>query len=127
MQGGVWAPERRALTVGLVATITLVAFEALAVGTVMPLVARELGGLELYGWAFSGFFLGNLVGIVAAGGAIDRGGLRRPLAAGLALFGVGLLIGGLATSMPMLVLGRIVQGAGAGAVPAVAYVGIRRG
>ena len=127
MQGGVWAAERRALTVGLVATITLVAFEALAVGTVMPLVARELGGLELYGWAFSGFFLGNLVGIVAAGGAIDRGGLRPPLATGLALFAIGLLIGGLATSMPILVLGRIVQGAGAGAVPAVAYVGIRRG
>ena len=127
MLGGVWAAERRALTVGLVATVTLVAFEALAVGTVMPLVARELGGLELYGWAFSGFFLGNLVGIVAAGGAIDRGGLRPPLAGGLALFAVGLLIGGLATSMPMLVFGRIVQGAGAGAVPAVAYVGIRRG
>ena len=127
MQGGVWAAERRALTVGLVATVTLVAFEALAVGTVMPLVARDLGGLELYGWAFSGFFLGNLVGIVAAGGAIDRGGLRRPLVVGLVLFGIGLLVGGLATSMPMLVLGRVVQGAGAGAVPAIAYVTIRRG
>lgn len=126
MHGGVWAAERRALTVGLVATVTLVAFEALAVGTVMPLVARDLGGLELYGWAFSGFFLGNLVGIVATGGAIDRGGLRRPFVVGLVLFGIGLLVGGVATSMPMLVLGRVVQGAGAGAVPAIAYVAIRR-
>ena len=126
MQGGVWAPERRALTIGLVATVTLVAFEALAVGTVMPLVARDLGGIELYGWAFSGFFLGNLVGIVAAGGQIDRGGLRRPFVVGLVLFGIGLLVGGLATSMPMLVVGRVVQGAGAGVVPAIAYVTIRR-
>jgi MFS family permease len=126
MQEGVWAVERRALTVGLVATVTLVAFEALAVGTVMPLVARDLGGLELYGWAFSAFFLGNLVGIVATGGAIDRGGLRGPFAVGLVLFGIGLLVGGLATSMPMLVFGRLVQGAGAGAVPATAYVTIRR-
>ena len=58
-------------------TITLVAFEALAVATVMPVVARELGGLELYGWVFSAFFLGDLVGIVVVGGLIDRGGLVR--------------------------------------------------
>jgi hypothetical protein len=33
---GLWSPNRRALTIGLVLTITLVAFEALAVSTVMP-------------------------------------------------------------------------------------------
>ena len=33
---GVWAPARRRLTLGLVMTITLVAFEALAISTVMP-------------------------------------------------------------------------------------------
>jgi MFS family permease len=121
---GVWAPSRRALTAGLVSTVTLVAFEALAVGTVMPLVAGELRGISLYGWAFSGFFLGSLVGIVAAGIAIDRTGVRGPLVAGLALFAIGLVIGGLAPSMPILVLGRIVQGAGAGAIPGVAYVTI---
>jgi MFS family permease len=121
----VWSPERRALTVGLIATITLLAFEALGIGTVMPLVAADLGDLRLYGWAFSGFFLGNLVGIVAAGIAIDRSGVRRPFVIGLLLFAVGLLIGGAATSMPMLVLGRVVQGAGAGVIPPVAYVTIR--
>src|SRR5206468_3122401 len=72
---GLWSARRRALTVGLVLTITLVAFEALAISTVMPVVARELGGLDLYGWVFSAFFLGNLVGIVVVGGLIDRGGL----------------------------------------------------
>jgi MFS family permease len=121
---GVWEPSKRALTVGLVSTVTLVAFEALAVGTVMPLVAEELHGIGLYGWAFSGFFLGSLVGIVSAGIAIDRRGLRAPLLAGLVLFGIGLVVGGLAGSMPVLVIGRIVQGAGAGAIPGVAYVAI---
>ena len=57
----------------------------------MPLVAGELGGINLYGWAFSGFFLGNLVGIVAAGSAIDRSGVRGPFVAGLGLFAVGLV------------------------------------
>jgi hypothetical protein len=48
-----FAPGLRGLTLGLVATITLVALESLAIGTVMPIVAEELGQLELYGWVFS--------------------------------------------------------------------------
>ena len=59
---GLWAPQRRALTTGLVLTITFVASEALAVVTVMPVVARDLGGLRLYGWVFSAFMLGSVVG-----------------------------------------------------------------
>ena len=54
---------RRALTIGLLMAVTLVAFEALAVATVMPTVEEDLGGLALYGWAFSGFLLASIVGI----------------------------------------------------------------
>ncbi len=127
MKGGLWSPERRALSAGLVLTVTLVASEALAVGTVMPVVARELGGLELYGWVFSAFFLATLVGIVISGGLVDRGtGMARPLAFGLGCFAVGLALGGLAPSMPLLVLARVLQGLGAGFEPPVAYVAIRR-
>jgi MFS family permease len=114
------------LTVGLVLTITLVAFEALAVSTVMPIAARELGGLELYGWVFSAFFLGSLIGIVVVGGLIDRRGLALPFAVGLSLFGVGLLIGGLAPSMQVLVLARFIQGLGAGTIQPIAYTAIAR-
>jgi MFS family permease len=124
--GGLFAPGRRALTAGLVMTITLVAFEALAVATVMPVVARELGGLDLYGWVFSAFFLGDIIGIVVVGGLIDRGGLVRPLAGGLVLFSIGLVIGGFAPSMSVLVFGRFLQGLGAGAIPPTGYVIIGR-
>ncbi len=121
-----FAPGLRGLTLGLVSTITLVALESLAIGTVMPIVAEELGDLALYGWVYSAFFLGNLVGIVIAGGALDRMPLHRPFAAGLALFALGLLGGGLAPSMPVLVLARFVQGLGGGAVAPTAYTAIGR-
>jgi len=124
--GGLFSAGRRALTTGLVMTITLVAFEALAIATIMPLVVRDLGGLDLYGWVFSAFFLGDLIGIVVVGGLIDRGGLVRPLAVGLGLFSIGLIIGGLAPSMGVLVFGRFLQGLGAGAIPPTAYVVIGR-
>ena len=45
IEDGVWAPQRRRMTLGLVLTITLVAFESLAISTVMPVVADDLGGL----------------------------------------------------------------------------------
>ena len=123
---GLWAAPRRALTTGLVLTITFIASEALAVVTVMPLVARDLGGLDLYGWVFSAFMLGSVVGIVVAGREADRRGPMLPYVAGLVLFASGLLVAGLAPAMPVLVAGRALQGLGAGAVPAVAYVAIGR-
>jgi MFS family permease len=123
---GLFAPQRRALTTGLVLTITFVASEALAVVTVMPVAAHDLGGLRLYGWVFSGFMLGSVIGIVLAGREADRRGPAAPFVAGLVLFGAGLAIAGLAPTMGVLVAGRVLQGMGAGAVPSVAYAAIGR-
>src|ERR1700690_306260 len=125
--GGIWAPAQRRLTVGLVLAVTFVAFEALAVATILPVVGRQLGDLRLYGWVFSAFLLASLIGIVLAGTLADRVPLGRPMLAGLALFAFGLVIGGTAPDMAVLVAGRAVQGLGAGAVPAIAYVAISRG
>jgi MFS family permease len=124
--GGLWAPQRRALTTGLVLSITFVASEALAVVTVMPVAAHDLGGIALYGWVFSGFMLGSVIGIVLAGREADRRGPAVPFVAGLLFFGAGLLIAGLAPAMGVLVAGRVLQGMGAGAVPSVAYATIGR-
>ena len=125
--GGLFAPHRRQLVIGLVLTVTLVAFEAMAVAAIMPDVKDDLGGLSLYGWVFSGFFLASLLGIVVAGQLADSRGLVLPYAVGLGLFSAGLVVGGAASSMPMLVVGRLLQGFGAGAIPAIAYASIGRG
>jgi MFS family permease len=122
---GVGVGERR-LTIGLALTITVIAFEALAVATVLPVTARELGGLSLYGWAFSAFMLANLVTVVLAAHQADRVGPAVPFVGGLVLFTAGLLVCGLAPSMLVLVAGRAVQGLGAGAILSVAYVAIGR-
>jgi MFS family permease len=117
----------RLLLVGIVCLITLVAVEAMAISTVMPVVEAELGDLWLYGWVFSGFYLGNLVGVVVGGRAVDRVPPVGPMAVGVAVFLAGLIVGGLAPAMWVLVAGRVLQGIGAGVVPAVAYVCVGRG
>src|SRR5690349_23497929 len=95
---GLFAPRHRALTTGLVLTVTFVASEALAVVTVMPVAAHDLGGIGLYGWVFSAFMLGCVIGIVAAGREADRRGPAVPFVGGLVLFGSGLAVAGLAPS-----------------------------
>lgn len=121
-----WTPGRRALTTGLVFTITLVAFEGLAVATILKVIDDDLHDIGLIGWVFSAFFLGSLFGVVAAGYDADRKGPMRPFVVGLALFAIGLLVGGFAPNMLVLVSARAVQGIGAGAIPAVAYAVIGR-
>jgi MFS family permease len=119
-------PSRRTLTVGLVLIVSVTAFEALAVATILPDTVREIGGLAWYGWVFSGFMLANLAAIPVAGRATDRHGPAMPFVAGAALFVVGLVVAGVAQSMAVLVAGRIVQGAGAAAISSVAWVAVAR-
>jgi MFS family permease len=122
----VWVPGVRRLTSALAINVTLVAFESLSVATVLPVVSRHLGDLRLYGWVFSAFFLSSLLGIVAAGVLSDSRGIRLPIVGGLGVFAIGLAVAGTAPDMPVLVVGRLVQGFGAGCVPAAAYVVIGR-
>ena len=117
----------RQLTVGLVLTITLIGFSALAVETILPIVSDELGGVALYGWVFSAFFLGSLASVIVAGAAADRRGARLPYTVGLALFALGLAACGLAPAMLLIVAGRLVQGLGSGAIFAATYAAIARG
>ncbi|MGW0336184.1 MFS transporter [Streptomyces sp. NPDC003011] len=116
----------RALSVGIVSVVLLIAFEATAVGTAMPVAARELDGVPLYAFAFSGYFTTSLFGMVLAGQWSDRRGPLGALTTGIAAFAAGLLLAGTATTMWLFILGRAVQGLGGGLVIVALYVVVGR-
>ncbi|MEU3838881.1 MFS transporter [Streptomyces sp. NPDC028635] len=116
----------RALSIGIVSVIVLIAFEATAVGTAMPVAARELDGLSLYAFAFSGYFTTSLFGMVLAGQWSDRRGPLGALTCGIAAFGAGLLLSGTAGAMWLFIAGRAVQGLGGGLVIVALYVVVGR-
>ena len=124
---GVWSPRYRRLTLGLILITLGPAFEGLAVATILPKVVANLGGLSLYGWAFSAYMLATLVGVILAGDQADRRGPALPFIIGVALFVLGLILAGTASSMITLVLSRGVQGFGAGLLSSVALVCVGRG
>ncbi|MGH3495936.1 MAG: MFS transporter [Nocardioidaceae bacterium] len=120
--GSVFHPRLRRATVGLVALIVLVAFEAMAVATAMPVAARELHGLRLYAWAFTAFMTASLFATAVSGPLCDRLGPRLPLVAGVVVFAAGLGLSGTAPTMLVFIVGRAVQGLGGGALIVAVYV-----
>ncbi|MEU7023247.1 MFS transporter [Streptomyces sp. NPDC046203] len=124
--GSVLDRAHRALSIGIVSVVLLIAFEATAVGTAMPVAAQELDGVSLYAFAFSAYFTTSLFGMVLAGQWSDRSGPLAPLAVGMSCFAAGLLMSGTAATMWLFILGRAVQGLGGGLVIVALYVVISR-
>ncbi len=109
-------------TVGAWSLVFLAAFESLAVTTIMPIVTAELHGRGLYALAFSSTLAAGVVGMVAIGSWADRRGPAVPLFTAIAVFAVGLAVAGTATSMPVFVAARFLQGLGAGGMTVALYV-----
>ncbi|MFD3874804.1 MFS transporter [Streptomyces sp. NPDC058623] len=124
--GGILEPAYRALSIGIISVIFLIAFEATAVGTAMPVAARELDGIALYAFAFSAYFTTSLFAMVLSGQWSDRQGPLRPLTVGIGAFAAGLVCSGTAGAMWLFVLGRAVQGFGGGLVIVALYVVVSR-
>lgn len=124
--GGLFAAYYRAATIGTFALVSLGAFEALALTTVMPVIAGELNGNALYATAFAATLAAQIVSIVLAGNLADRRGPRMPLGVGLGLFAAGLVGAALAPTMIALVGARVLQGLGAGMTTTALYVMVAR-
>ena len=110
----------------MVSLIFLVAFEALAVTTIMPSVSADLDGRSWYSATFSVTLAASIVGMVAAGVWADRTGPRRPMFGSVAVFAAGLLVAGLAPGIELFVAARFLQGLGGGALTVALYVLVAR-
>ena len=98
----------------------LAALDSTVVGTAIPTVIGELGGLELYPWAFASYLLAVTVTGPVFGKLSDTYGKKPVYLAGIFLFLAGSVLAGTSQSMGALILFRTLQGLGAGAVQPVA-------
>lgn len=117
-----WRGGYGRITIGVFALAFLFAFEALAVATVMPAVAAELDGLRWYPIAFAAPFAAAVVALAASGAQVDRIGPAPALRIGLLVFCTGVIVAGLAPTMPVFVLGRLIHGYGGGMLGVALYV-----
>lgn len=114
--------SQRPLQIGIFVSVLATAFEGIAVATAMPAVAADLGKIHLYAWAFSLFTIGMLAATVISGRYADLRGPAPVLVIGGVTFVAGLIIAGLAPAMEQLLIGRLIQGLGAGGLNVALYV-----
>jgi len=109
-------PRRRVVfIVSLMATF-IAAVEGPIVGTAMPTIVANLSGFNLFSWVYAVYFLSMAVSVPLYGRLADLFGRKRVYFAGTAIWLVGTTLCGFAPTMLSLVLFRVVQGLGTGAI-----------
>ena len=111
---------RRLIMTGLTLGLLLASLDQTVVGTSMPRIVGELGGLDRFAWIFSGYMLAATIMIPLAGKMSDRYGRKPIFLFGMAFFMGGSALSGVAQDMNQLILFRAVQGFGGGAMFPVA-------
>jgi len=113
--------RKRWVFFGIMLSIFLAAIESTVVATAMPTVVTHLGGIRIYSWVFSGFLLTQTVTMPLWGRFSDLYGRRPVYLAGLTIFLAGSALSGAAQDMVQLIVFRMVQGLGAGALMTLGY------
>jgi MFS family permease len=106
--------QTRALVLAGLGASFLASFDLLIVFSALPSAARDVGGLDHYALAAGAYSVASVVGLPLAGAVNDRLGPLPTLLAGGAVFAVGTVVGGTATSMEQIAAGRFLQGFGGG-------------
>ncbi|WP_323046962.1 MDR family MFS transporter [Paraburkholderia sp.] len=111
--------SRPLIIAAVMASMAMVAIEATIVSTAMPQIVAQLGDLHLYSWVFSSFLLTQTAMTVVFGKLADLYGRKPVMLAGIAIFLLGSVLAGFAWSMPAMIVFRLIQGVGAGAIQPV--------
>ena len=98
------------------------ALDALVMTAAMPTIIAELGGLHLYAWTYTTYFLARAVALPIFGKLSDMYSTRMLFLFSIGLFLVASIAAGFSQSMGFLVVTRIFQGIGGGGIFALVYV-----
>src|SRR5262245_47267460 len=109
---------------GLLLTLLLAALDSTVVGTAMPRILAELGGLDRYTWVTTAYLLASTVTVPVAGKLSDLYGRKRLLLAGVAWFVTASVLCAVATDLVGLIALRALQGIGGGVVTAAVFAAV---
>ncbi len=126
-EGQARSRSTRLLLAVVVTAILVSALNQTFVNVVVPDIREDFGVSQgQAGWVITGYLLVFAVGVPLYGRVADLYSLRRVFSIGLVLLAAGSLLCALAPTLPLLVAGRVVQAAGASAIPALGFAAVAR-
>ncbi len=105
--------------------IMMHAVETYITATLMPSIVRDIGGLSLFAWATTIYVAASVLGSTFVAVRPESVTLNRCYVFGAVLFGIGSLVCAIAPTMETVLIGRAIQGLGAGFLVALGYAFIR--
>ena len=116
MHPGRLAPPQhgRLIIAAMLISTFMAAVEVTVISTAMPTIVGQLGGFDLFTWAFGVYLLGQAVVTPIFGRLADQYGRKRVYIGSVAVFLLGSLLCGCAWSMASLIAFRAIQGIGGG-------------
>lgn len=115
-------PKRKIITmVGVILAMLLSALDQTIVGTALPRIVRDLGGADHLIWVVTAYMLASTVTIPIYGKLSDLYGRKWFFFWGIVIFLVGSVLCGLSQNMPELIIFRVIQGIGGGAIMGNAF------
>jgi EmrB/QacA subfamily drug resistance transporter len=114
--------KRGILIAGLIVAMLFGALDNTIVGTALPQIVGELGGIGLMTWLTTAYMLTATTIVPIAGKLADLIGRKSVYIAGLIIFMVGSILCGMAETMEQLIIFRGLQGIGGGIMMPMAMV-----
>lgn len=114
--------ERQCVIGSALLALFLGALDALVMSAAMPSIVAELGGLHLYAWVYSVYFLARAVALPIFGKLADIYPSKNLFLFSISLFVVSSIAAGMAQTMSFLIFCRVFQGIGAGGNFALVYI-----
>src|SRR5260221_8532447 len=109
-----------AILIGVILGMLLAGLDQTVVGTALPRIVANLGGLEHYAWVVTAYLLASTVSIPLYGKLSDIYGRRIFFIGGMVIFLAGSALAGTSQDMTQLIIYRGIQGLGAGALMPIA-------
>jgi EmrB/QacA subfamily drug resistance transporter len=108
------------ILLGVILGMLLAALDQTIVGTALPRIVANLGGLDHYAWVVTAYLLASTVSIPIWGKLSDIYGRRTFFILGMVIFLIGSALAGTSQNMTQLIIYRGIQGVGAGAMMPIA-------
>ncbi|GAC1315378.1 MAG: hypothetical protein NVSMB2_06820 [Chloroflexota bacterium] len=117
-------PHRLLILSGLLLTLLLAALDATIVGTALPRIVSELGGVDRYTWIVTAYLLTSTILVPISGKLADQFGRKPLLVFGTALFLAASALCAIAQNLPELIAARAIQGLGGGMITAAVFAAV---